>query len=108
MKKKAKEPPVPSERRETVRQEIISALTGRLLSSKDISAEVGIPEKSVYEHLDHIQRSLHGKDRRLSVTPAECLTCGFVFRKRERLSKPGRCPVCRSELIREPLFSLPV
>ncbi|MBA3060962.1 MAG: transcriptional regulator, partial [Nitrospirae bacterium] len=36
--------------------------------------------------------------------PAECAKCSFVFRKRERLKKPGKCPICRSEFIQEPLF----
>ncbi len=104
MKDKPKEPAIPAERRETVRQEIMGVLEGRLLSAKDVSGQVGISVKEVYDHLDHIQRTLNMKSHRLSVTPAECKKCGFVFKKRERLKKPGRCPVCRGESIEEPLF----
>ncbi len=106
MRKRPKEPPVPAERIDTVRHEIVSALEGRTMSAKDISASVRIPEKEVYAHLDHIQKSMGRKERRLAVTPASCLKCGFIFKKRERLTKPGRCPVCHGEQIEEPLFSI--
>lgn len=104
MKKKYKEPPIPIERHETVRQRIISILEGQTLSAKEISGSVSIPEKEVYEHLEHIQRTVNTRDAHLVITPAECTKCGFVFRKRERLKKPGRCPLCRGEFIQEPLF----
>jgi hypothetical protein len=106
MRQKPKKPPVPAERRETLRQSIISALEGRSLSAKDISSEVGIPEGDVYAHLEHIEKSLGKRASRLAVTPAVCKKCGFEFRKRERLTKPGRCPVCKAEAIEEPLFSI--
>lgn len=108
MKSKPKEPVEPVERHETVRREIMDLLEGRLLSAKDISGNVGISVKEVYDHLDHIQKTLNMKSHCLSVTPAECKKCGFVFRKRERLKKPGKCPVCRGEAIEEPLFSIHV
>jgi len=106
LKRKPKEPFIPVERHETVRQKIISVLEGQTLSAKDISADVMVSEKEVYEHLKHIQKTLNKRERNLIITPAECKKCGFVFRKRDRLKKPGRCPVCRGELISEPLFSI--
>lgn len=106
MKNKIKEPVTPVERCETVRQEIMEILEVRLLSAKDISGTVGISVKDVYDHLDHIQRTLNKKSHRLVVSPAECKKCGFAFRKRERLKKPGKCPVCRSESIEEPRFKI--
>ena len=105
-KRKPKEPPVPAERHDTIRHEIIAALKDRTLSAKDISADVHISEKDVYDHLEHIGRSTHATGRHLIVIPAECLKCGFVFKKRERMKKPGRCPVCKEEKIQEPLFSI--
>jgi predicted Zn-ribbon and HTH transcriptional regulator len=101
-----KEPSVPAHRRETIRQEIMSVLDGRTFSAKDISAEVGVSEKDVYAHLVHIRKTLEKKSVSLMVTPAECKICGFVFRKRERLTRPGRCPVCRKQAIKEPLFTV--
>lgn len=104
--KKTKEPFIPPERRDTIRHEIISALNDRTLSAKDISSSVRISEKEVYEHLEHIRITIIKKEYHLKVIPAECLRCGFIFKKRERLKKPGRCPVCHNEQIQEPLFSI--
>jgi len=106
VKKKFKEPFVPVERQETIRQKIISLLDGRTLSARDISIDVGVSEKEVYEHLEHIQRTINKRERNFIVTPAVCKKCGFVFRKRDRLNKPGKCPVCRNEVIQEPFFSV--
>ena len=97
---------MPVERQETIRQKIISLLEGRNLSAKEISADVMASEREVYEHLEHVQRTINKKEHNFIITPAECKKCGFVFRKRDRLKKPGKCPVCRSELIEEPLFSV--
>ncbi len=99
--------PVPRERPETVRRRILVLISERPRSARDISADVRIPEKEVCGHLDHLRKSLHREGRRIAVTPAECLACGFVFRKRERLGKPGRCPVCRGEAVSEPLYFVP-
>jgi hypothetical protein len=106
MKGRDREPRIPPERYGTIRQEMIALLEGRTLSARDISADAAIPVREVYEHLDHIQRTLHKGGKEFIVIPAECRKCGFVFRKRDRLTKPGKCPVCRSELIQEPLFSI--
>jgi hypothetical protein len=40
------------------------------------------------------------------VIPAACKKCNFVFRKRDRLKKPGRCPLCHGESIDDPLFHI--
>jgi len=94
-----------AERKETVRRKILTCLREGPLSARQISALVGIPEKEVVLHLPHIQKTVGTLGRRLAVTPAQCRLCGFVFRKRERPKKPGRCPICRGESISEPLFS---
>jgi len=99
-----KGPFVPADRQETIRHNIISALMGKTLSAKELSGIVRISEKEVYEHLQHIQMTVGHSGHSLNITPAECRRCGFVFRKRERLKRPGRCPICRSESIEEPLF----
>jgi hypothetical protein len=106
MEKRPKEAFVPAERNETVRHEIIEALKGDPLSPEEISAAVHISVREVYEHLDHIRRSLANRTHHLVIMPAVCKKCGFIFRKREKLKKPGKCPVCRSETIEDPLFSL--
>ena len=97
---------VPRTAQETTRHAIIALLIEGPVSAKDISIAVHLPEKEVFSHLDHIRRSLHATGAVLAVTPAACRACGFVFAKRERMTPPGKCPVCRSEAIDDPLFSI--
>lgn len=106
MKSKPKKPVIPPEKHDTVRHEIQALLSGHDLSAKDISMAIGIPEKEVYDHLDHVRLMLRRSGAILLVVPASCRKCGFVFSKRNRLTKPGRCPVCRGEQIEEPRFSV--
>jgi hypothetical protein len=105
MKSRPKKPPVPSVKEDTVRHAIMALLAGEKVSALDISREVRIPERDVYGHLEHIQKTLRTAGLRLQVVPAVCGECGFIFHKRTRLTKPGKCPVCRSSHISEPLFS---
>jgi len=98
----------PEEAAETVRKRILTVLEEGEWSGRDISGLAGIPEKEVYGHLEHIRTSLH-RDRKgklFRVRPAECMHCGFLFEKRERLTKPGKCPVCRKGPVQGPLFSI--
>lgn len=93
----------------TVRQKIIEALKGQMLTAKEISQAVGIKEKEVSEHLPHIAMTIaahEGEGMRFAVEPSQCLECGFVFRKRDRLKTPSKCPVCRSEEITETRFGV--
>jgi transcriptional regulator len=106
MKRRPKEPSVPLERKETIRRNIISLLEGNALSAREISVDVRISERQVYEHLEHIQRSVVKSAHTFIVDPPVCRKCGFVFSKREKLKKPGKCPVCRNESITEPRFSI--
>lgn len=94
------------DRKETVRRKILSHLRGGPLTARQISSQVGIPEKEVYAHLPHVKKTVVNLGESLAITPAECNGCGFLFRKRERPTRPGRCPVCRSGSISEPLFAI--
>ncbi len=106
MKTRVKEPEVPVERFDTIRRRIVSLLSVHSGTARQISAELRIPEREVYDHLEHIRKTMHTGTHRLVVQPATCEKCGFVFRKRERLKRPGKCPICRSESITEPLFAV--
>jgi len=75
-------------------------------SSKELSSVARISEQEVYGHLEHIRKSIATTGGQLHITPAECKKCGFIFSKRERLKKPGKCPVCRGESIQEPLYTI--
>jgi hypothetical protein len=89
----------------TIRQSIIFVLKEQEVTAKEISQAVGIREKEVYEHLAHIARSrtLGGK---FVHSPSTCKGCGFVFKKRDRLTPPGKCFLCRSEAITPPRFTI--
>ncbi|MBI5182116.1 MAG: transcriptional regulator [Nitrospirae bacterium] len=88
----------------TIRQEIKDLLMDRLLTSKDISKIIRIKEKDVIDHLNHIAISVGKKD--FIIEPSICMKCGFVFNKRERLTSPSRCPVCKHEGVSEPRFGI--
>jgi hypothetical protein len=89
----------------TIRQQILFALRGGLLTAKELSKAVGIREPEVLAHLPHVARSL-GRPARFVVEPSACLDCGFVFRKRTRLKTPGKCPVCKSEGVTETRYGV--
>ena len=101
MKKHQKTPTIPQERDATIRQEIIGLLRIHSLTIGALSKEVGKAEKEIFEHLKQIQKSTN-----LKITAAECGSCGYVFKNRERLNKPSKCPKCRSTFIEEPLYSI--
>lgn len=93
----------------TVRAALLAELRHGPITARELSARVRIPERDVAEHLEHIERSLHkarGKEP-LRTEPPSCLDCGFVFRKRERLTRPGACPKCRGTHIEPPRFFIP-
>ena len=94
------------EETKTIRHQIRALLEGGPLTAKEISYFIFIrrPEKEIANHLEHLRKSLRSEGRRLSQVPAECRGCGFVFRKRDRLKAPSRCPVCKGEALSDPSF----
>jgi len=90
----------------TVRQRIVHLLEEEELSARDISQRLGIREKEVYDHLTHIARSMNARGKRLRVPPFACLGCGYVFKERERFTRPGRCPRCKGTRVQTPVYRL--
>lgn len=76
------------------------------MNALEISQDVGIMEKEVYGHLDHINRSTTAQGKKLVIHPSSCLKCGFIFGKRERFTRPGRCPQCRATRIKRPEYEI--
>ncbi len=105
-KRKAVQGPEPVERYETIRQYIAALLEEGTYSAKELSQIIKIPEKDVCGHLEHLQRTLSKGGKHVDVISASCRQCGFVFKKRDRLTKPGKCPTCRSIYIQAPLFHI--
>jgi predicted Zn-ribbon and HTH transcriptional regulator len=96
----------PASRASTVREALRQALLAGPATARDLSTDVGLREKDVAEHLEHLGRSLLHRGEHLSVEPATCLSCGYVFVHRSRLSRPGACPSCRSTRIDPPVFRI--
>ena len=91
----------------TIRKQIFFLLQREPLGARDISQVLGLPEKAVFNHLEHLAISTRRQGYRLEIEPpAVCLACGYIFRKRQRFSPPGRCPDCRATHISEPLYHL--
>ena len=88
----------------TIRQQIIELLADREMDAREISRELGIREKEVYEHLVHIAKSLAAKGKALLIQPSRCLSCGYVFKDRKRFTRPGRCPRCKKTHLQSPAY----
>lgn len=85
---------------------MILLLRNKEMDAREISSAMGIGEKEVYTHLNHIARSIKHQRGKLIIKPAECLGCGYVFEKRRRFTRPSRCPICKSEYIRNPMYRI--
>lgn len=90
----------------THRQEIIRLLEEGEISARELSRALRIREKEVYDHLQHVRRTMAGQGRKLIVQPFACLQCGYIFKQRQRFTRPGRCPQCRETYLEEPLYAL--
>lgn len=76
-------------------------------SARDLARQLGISERQVEDHLEHISKTLaRDRARRFVLEPSACEECGFVFRERRRLTRPSRCPRCRSEQISPPRYEI--
>jgi predicted Zn-ribbon and HTH transcriptional regulator len=106
MKKRENRPVTSHEMHDTIRRGIETELNEGPRSALELSAALRIPEREVYGHLEHVKRTAAAAGRHLVIIPAECRKCGFLFAKRDRFKGPGKCPVCRSEAIHEPLFEI--
>lgn len=89
---------------QTVRQQMIEALSEREMTPRELSKLLAIREKEVYEHLPHIARSLLSSGRKLIALAFKCMTCGYRFKDRNRFKRPGRCPKCKEGHIEEPRY----
>ncbi|MEN8135002.1 MAG: transcriptional regulator [Thermodesulfobacteriota bacterium] len=90
----------------TIRQDLIDLLKERALDAKDISRLLSIREKEVYSHLEHISRSISTSGHRLVVIPCQCLACGYTFKDRKKLHRPGKCPKCKKTRIKPASYTI--
>lgn len=89
----------------TIRQAIKELLLAGPRSSLELSQLLSLPEKEILDHLAHIARA-PGRGFQFRLIPSACKHCGFIFKKRERLTIPSRCPRCQHESISRPRFAL--
>jgi predicted Zn-ribbon and HTH transcriptional regulator len=97
---------IPPPRIATLRESLRRALLSGPATARDLSRLVGIPERSVPEHLEHLAKSLRPKGERLEIEPCQCLDCHTSFRKRDRYTRPSRCYRCHSRRISLPRFHI--
>lgn len=90
----------------TVRQRLMALLVEEEMDARQLSQRLGVSEKEVFAHLPHIARSVSARNLKWTVSAAVCLSCGFEFKGRSRVKKPGRCPKCRSERIASPRYRI--
>ena len=90
----------------TVRENIRLALLEGEASARDLSERIGIAERDVADHLEHLERSLAHRGERLVIEPPQCLGCGFAFTRRHRFTRPSGCPECRGRRITYPKFRI--
>jgi len=87
----------------TTRQRIADCLRDDDATPSQIADALDVHIDSVYAHIGHVSRSVEGDDECLLVAPPECVDCGFSGFD-EPLSRPSKCPSCKSERIEEPVL----
>lgn len=87
---------------ETTRQRIADMLSEDPATASDLAESLSLPTPVVYDHLEHVSRSIDG-DGEFLVAPPACRDCGFDGFD-DPLNEPSRCPECKSERIGEPAF----
>jgi predicted Zn-ribbon and HTH transcriptional regulator len=90
----------------TIRRKIIDLLLEREMTAGELSRAVGIREKEVALHLNHIERSVSAKGNTLVIRPFQCLSCEYEFKERKRYTRPGRCPKCKGTHVENPVFRI--
>jgi hypothetical protein len=90
----------------SLRHRIIALLRTREMDARELSRELGIKEKEVYDHLVHVERSAAATSATFILTPSQCLLCGYVFEDRRRLTRPSRCPKCKRSKLQSPSFQI--
>ncbi len=89
----------------TRRQRLTEDLKNGWINIRALSMIYKFPEKVIADDIEHIKKSISHRGK-LMLKPAECINCGFVFKEREKIKSPSRCPKCKSERIKEGMVML--
>ena len=87
------------------RKDLIALLSREPRSVSSLSREMGLRRGDVEDDLRHAIRTAQARGAHVTIIPARCRSCGFVFSE-EKLSKPGKCPGCRGTRLLEAQISL--
>jgi predicted Zn-ribbon and HTH transcriptional regulator len=90
----------------TLRQKMLEILGRNKSTTRELSKLISAPEKDIIRHMPHVMRSAAARGLHIKVQEAECLNCHFLFKERTRITRPGRCPMCKSTHIKEPSFQI--
>jgi predicted Zn-ribbon and HTH transcriptional regulator len=85
----------------TLRKDLVTMLSTQPRSVSSLAREMGLRRGDMEEDLRHALRSARAAGHQVSVIPARCRSCDFVFDE-QKLSKPGKCPSCRGTRLYEP------
>jgi predicted Zn-ribbon and HTH transcriptional regulator len=87
------------------RKDLIGLLENNSLTVAEIAELQQIKLKDAEDDLQHLLKSLKHLDYKAHIEPACCQDCGFKFKK-EKILRPGRCPLCKSTSVTEPIISI--
>ena len=89
----------------TVRKSLLKILSVQPRSVSSLARELGLKRADIEDDLRHLIRSARAAGHRVVIEPARCRACGFTFGD-DKLSKPSKCPECRSTWLYEPQIHL--
>ena len=89
----------------TTRQRIAAFLREKPAAAGELAAEFDVTTETALSHVEHVAESLEQGDEQLLVSPPECRDCGFHGFD-DLISRPSRCPECKSESVSEPAFTI--
>ena len=89
----------------TRREEIIQMLKEQEMSLQHLANHFKTDLKELHEDFEHVKYTAR-KQGGLVMRPAECRSCGFVFKERSKIKTPTKCPKCREERIFPPRFRI--
>jgi predicted Zn-ribbon and HTH transcriptional regulator len=87
------------------RRQLIEFLSHEPRSASWLARELGLKRGDIEDDLRHLVRSARAAGHEVTVIPARCKSCDFVFDE-DRLVKPGRCPACKGSRLFEPMLSI--
>ena len=87
------------------RKDLLRLLTAQPRSVSSIARELGLERGDVDDDFRHLIRSARAAGHKVTIEPARCRSCGFTFGE-DKLSKPGKCPMCRGTRLFEAQVSI--